>query len=260
MRHNADIYGYESEPDVPLADIAKHITVGIAFSDPQCAEDIRRVVRAKKITHIIPLMDAAAVVCGDMPECFGSPSRVARLCMDKVRFAEWMEDSFPEVYPSPSTFRYPKLAKPRYGRSSRGVEVLQMPSVKEWSNDWCVQDYVTGEEISVDLFYGAAGCKAAVARTRTRVEGGEVVESTVIDGGVRVTQAVLVCNSLGVYGPANVQFIGDKLIEVNARFGGGSVLSIAAGVDMAAMALGLDSPTTATVGATMRRYHAESFR
>jgi carbamoyl-phosphate synthase large subunit len=261
MRHNADIYGYESTPDVPLADIAKRITVGVNFSDPECGEDIRRVVKVNRITHIVPLMDAAAVVCGDMPECIGSPERVAALCMDKRRFARWIVDAFPEVYPAPTLFGYPKVAKPRYGRSSRGIEVLQFPSAKEWSDQWCIQDYAVGEEISVDLFYGHDGCKAAVARTRTRVEGGEVVESTVIDGGVRLTQAILVCNALGVRGPVNVQFVGDKLIEVNARFGGGAVLSIAAGVDMAAMALGIEVPSTQpAIGLTMQRYHAESFR
>ena len=104
------------------------------------------------------------------------------------------------------------------------------------------------------------------AIVRGRVEGGEVVESTVLHAEQAVffcTDAAAVCSDLGIVGPANVQFKGSKIIEVNARFGGGCLLSINAGLPLVAMALGhkVDGPPWSIAGGmTMRRYHAESYR
>jgi carbamoyl-phosphate synthase large subunit len=265
IARNADVYGYESSVDVPLADVAKEVILGYDFDEPDCADDILEFAARRKITHIVPLMDEAAVVCGGMTQCVGSPANVAMLCHDKLLFANWMKENHADVYPAPRFARYPKFAKPRFGHGSRGTKVLHRPETIEMSASWVIQDYLDGDEVSVDLFMGGGQCRGAVARTRDRVEGGEVVESTVLPSEDSVTyliDAAAVCSDLGVVGPANVQFKGGKIIEVNPRFGGGSVLSIAAGLPLVAMALGhnVDGPPWKITPLTMRRYHAESFR
>jgi carbamoyl-phosphate synthase large subunit len=265
IARNADVYGYESSIDVPLADVAKEIVEGMDFDDPECGPDILEFAARRKITHIVPLMDEATVVCGDMEKCIGSPAAVAMLCHDKLHFANWMKEHHPDVYPAPRLTRYPKFAKPRFGHGSRGTKVLHRPETIEMSASWVIQDYLDGDEVSVDLFLGGGQCRGAVARSRDRVEGGEVIESTVLAPEASVNyliDAAAVCADLGVVGPANVQFKGGKIIEVNPRFGGGSVLSIAAGLPLVALALGhnVDGPPWKIAPLTMRRYHAESFR
>jgi carbamoylphosphate synthase large subunit len=263
---NADVYGYESSVDVPLADFAKEIVSGLDFDEPECVDDIVAFCARRKITHVVPLMDEAAVVCGDIPQCIGSPSSVAMLCHDKLHFRNWMLEHHPTLYPSPSFMRYPKFAKPRFGHGSRGTKVLSRPETIEMSASWVIQDYLDGDEVSVDLFVSGGECVGAVARSRDRVEGGEVIESTVLPAEQAVfycTDAAAVCCDMGIVGPANVQFRGSKIIEVNARFGGGSLLSINAGLPLVSLALGhrLDGPPWKIAGGmTMRRYHAESYR
>lgn len=265
IEHNADVYGYEASVDVPLADVAKEIVHGLDFDDPDCAAEITAFVAKRKITHIVPLMDDATVLCGDMPQCIGSPGSVAMMCYDKLHFRNWMLEHHADLYPAARMTRYPKFAKPRFGHGSRGTKVLHTPATIEMSASWVVQDYIDGDETSVDLFMRAGECVGAVARSRDRIEGGEVVESTVLEPEAAVTyiiDAAAVCADIGIVGPANVQFKGSKIIEVNARFGGGAVLSIAAGLPMVALALGhaVDGPPWNIQRLTMRRYHAESFR
>lgn len=266
IARKADVYGYENSLDVPLADVAKEIVEGLDFDDPECRDDIAEFVARRKITHVVPLMDEAAVVCGDLPQCIGSPASVAMLCYDKFHFRNWMMENHPEMYPAPSFMRYPKFAKPRFGHGSRGTKVLNRPETIEMSSSWVIQDYIDGDEVSVDLFVAGGQCVGAVARSRDRVEGGEVIESTVLTAEKAVfycTDAAAVCCDMGIVGPANVQFRGSKIIEVNARFGGGCLLSINAGLPLVALTLGhaVEGPPWRIAGGmTMRRYHAESYR
>lgn len=265
IKHNADVYAYEASLDVPLADVAKEVVVGKDFDDASCSDDIKAVVALRKITHVVPLMDTATVACGDIPQCIGSPASVAMMCYDKFHFRNWMLQRHPTLYPMARFTKYPKFAKPRFGHGSRGTKVLNTPATIEMSPSWVVQDYVEGDEVSVDLFVSGGECVGAVARSRDRVEGGEVVESTVLpreEAAVFVIDAAAVCADIGIVGPANVQFKGSKIIEVNARFGGGAVLSIAAGLPLVQLALGhaVDGPPWVIRPLTMRRYHAESYR
>lgn len=266
VRRGADVYAYESSVDEPIADVATEIVAGLDFDEPECRDDIAEFAARRKITHIVPLMDEATVICGGLPGCIGPPADVAMLCHDKLHFANWMKEHHPDLYPTPGFMRYPKFAKPRFGRSARGTKILNRPETIEMSASWVIQDYLEGDEVSVDVFVKGGECLGGVARSRDRVEGGEVIESTVLPAERSVPlilDAAAVATGLGVIGPANVQFKGGKVMEVNARFGGGCVLSIAAGFDMVALALGQKTdgpPWNISYGMTMRRYHAESFR
>lgn len=265
VERGADVYAYELDASAPVSKLAD-VIVGADFDDPDCRPDIEQVVKKHRITHVVPLMDEAAVVCGGMPQCVGSPAGVAELCRDKFHFANWMEEQLPDLYPSPGFLRYPKFAKPRFGRSSRQTRVLDRPATIELSSSWVIQDYLDGEEVSVDVFVRGGKAVGAVARTRDRVEGGEAIESTVVEDrvlhGVYAHIACQVAEAIGIRGPANVQIRGSKVIEVNPRFGGGSVLSVAAGLDLVGLCLGLVDPANGFPirhGLRMRRYHAEVF-
>lgn len=256
------LYAYEQQADEPVASVCKGVAAGLAFDDPECLGDIERHVQKWKITHVVPLMDPATVLCADLPGCIGSPAEAAMKCYDKRLFAQWMEEYHPESYPSPATFKYPKFVKPRYGRSSRGTRQINVPSPAEWSSKYVVQDCLVGDEVSVDVFVRGGECMGAVARTRERVEGGEVIVSRVLDDQSPAGVAAEVCSGLGIEGPANVQLKSGKVIEVNARFGGGCLLSIAAGFDMVGLALGVECdgpPWQIARGMVMRRYHTETY-
>lgn len=266
IKRGAEVFGYESDSHCPLVEVAREVVKGMDFDDQWCADDIAGYAKDAKITHIVPLMDAACVAVAALPQCVGSPASAASVCADKKLFAEWMERNLPDLYPSPGAMRYPKVSKPRFGQSSRGVAVVSgFLDPAGWRRDCVTQDFLAADEVSVDIFINKDGMPAgSVARTRERVEGGEVVVSRILDAEKSLLygiDAAAVCCGIGVIGPANVQFIGLKVIEVNPRFGGGALLSIAAGFDMVSLALGKKVPQQWPIKRplVMRRYHSESF-
>jgi carbamoyl-phosphate synthase large subunit len=158
----------------------------------------------------------------------------------------------------PWTGEFPVIVKPRRGAGSRGVHLVADRAAlsAEGSDDqWIVQEFLPGQEYSVDVIAGPDGVIAAVPRTRTRVDSGvSVAGRTVHDDELEATAAA-VATAIGLVGVANVQLRRDAdgvpaLLEVNPRFPGAMPLTIAAGVDMPSLVvdLALGRAVPATLG------------
>ncbi len=145
-------------------------------------------------------------------------------------------------------WEFPIIVKPRSGAGSRGVRLVH--SAAELAQlgdapDLIAQENLPGEEYSVDVLADAAGhVVAAVPRTRTRVDSGVSIAGQTVHDDLLESTAVAVATAIGLTGVANVQLRRDAigtpaLLEVNPRFPGAMPLTIAAGVDMASLALDL---------------------
>ncbi|WP_244632427.1 ATP-grasp domain-containing protein [Microbacterium sp. Se63.02b] len=138
-------------------------------------------------------------------------------------------------------WEFPVFAKPRQGAGSRGVRLVPDRAALDalpTDEGLIVQDFLPGEEYSVDVIADAAGnVIAAVPRTRARVDSGVAIAGrTVRDEELEETAAVI-ARAIGLVGVANVQLRRDRagravLLEVNPRFPGALPLTIAAGVDI----------------------------
>jgi carbamoyl-phosphate synthase large subunit len=146
----------------------------------------------------------------------------------------------------PAGWTYPVVVKPRRGSGSRGVIIVGSAAelaALDRSPSLIVQDFLPGEEYSVDVLADAAGrVIASVPRLRARVDSGVSVGGrTVHDPEVeRFGRAV--AQATGVTYVANVQCRRDAegvpaLLEVNPRMPGTLGLTIASGVDMPRLAL-----------------------
>jgi hypothetical protein len=172
----------------------------------------------------------------------------ATACLDKGLFEAFIVAHFgfdTDLYPFPVSGK-PAIIKPRRGFGSRGVMkvgALVPDSVQYDGDEDVAQVYLPGTEWSVDAYFGlrnadgASGLLGASPRQRLRVAGGEVIESVTVDRPDLVSMTKEVGEALRLTGPACFQFKGDvanspRLIEVNARFGGGATLSIEAGLPM----------------------------
>jgi carbamoyl-phosphate synthase large subunit len=161
---------------------------------------------------------------------FDVPVPKTRLCTERMRW----DDSFPCV------------VKPRVGSGSRGVYVINEPSGLDsvaHNGRNLVQEFLPGEEYSVDLYVGHSGAvHAAVPRLRLKVDSGVAITSrTVFDHEV-IHHACAVASLINLRGVANVQFRRDqrgipKLLEVNPRFAGTMSLTVRSGVNIPQMAL-----------------------
>jgi carbamoyl-phosphate synthase large subunit len=149
---------------------------------------------------------------------------------------------------SAEQWEFPIIVKPRRGAGSRGVRVVHDRAALDElgdNSDLIAQEFLPGEEFSVDVFADSTGAVvAAVPRTRTRVDSGVSIAGRTVRDDKLETTASDVARAVGLTGVANVQLRYDRhgepaLLEVNPRFPGAMPLTIAAGVDMPSLALDL---------------------
>ncbi len=138
-------------------------------------------------------------------------------------------------------WEYPVFAKPRQGAGSRGVRLVPDRAALDalpTDEGLIVQDFLPGEEYSVDVIADAEGnVVAAVPRTRARVDSGVAIAGRTVHDPELENAAASISRAIGLIGVANVQLRRDRagravLLEVNPRFPGALPLTIAAGVDI----------------------------
>ena len=134
------------------------------------------------------------------------------------------------------------IVKPRFGSASQSVNVAanaeELAYFLKRTPQPIVQELAVGEEFTVNFFVGRDGrCTAAVPHWRIATRGGEVSQAVTVRQRELIGIADRVAASLsGAWGPMCYQaFVSDdgtiRLIEINARFGGGYPLAHAAGVN-----------------------------
>ena len=250
-QHGWDIFSYENSRTVPIASEAE-IIIGKDFMHyVDMLDDIYNVIETKKIDLVVPFFDLACYSISKaekyLDKMVTSSKETNEICTDKKAlenaFKEIDELAKLEVYPTPDAF--PLIAKPRFGFGSHGLNLIQSGeqlSDLDKSIDYVFQRFITGDEYTVDCYFDKdSKFVDCVPRKRLRVSGGEVISSITEENLYLGRLAYLIGQSIKFRGAVNMQFIYDEtkkeyyLIEINSRFGGGSTLSIFAGMDMIAL-------------------------
>ncbi len=138
---------------------------------------------------------------------------------------------------------FPLFSKPLRGSASQRVnainDALDLDYFLRRYDDLIVQEFVAGQEYTLDVYVGLDGIvRCVVPRARWQVRTGEVCKGVVVkdlaimEAGRRVVEALarsprgLVTLQCIVTPERRIRFI-----EINPRFGGGAPMSIAAGAD-----------------------------
>jgi carbamoyl-phosphate synthase large subunit len=133
------------------------------------------------------------------------------------------------------------IVKPRRGSGGRGIELVRSEGELkrfESSEDLLVQEFLPGEEYSVDVLrLGEAHPVACVPRLRMKVDSGVAIASRTVHDEELMELARRITAHLEICGIANVQFrrAADgtpHLLEINPRVPGTLPLTIASGIDM----------------------------
>ncbi len=244
-----DLHAIELDPFCPIAEMAQ-IHVGPKFSGPEAAEAVLDVARRIGADLVIPAMDNATVLLagirGQIAE-LGAHAVVSDplLCSamhDKLAAEEWFARN-DDLRPMP-TNSAPAIAKHRFGYASKGIyPLITQREVDDFlrrpdAADYLIQEYVDGDEFTVDAFVSRGGRVVDIlSRQRLVVEAGIVLNSRTRwhDGIIATTEEIL--SRRGWQGPITLQYRLDgggaaKLIEINPRFGGGVTHSIYCGLRM----------------------------
>lgn len=209
------------------------------------------------VTVLIPTIDTELPIYASARDrfeasrtavCISSAAAVG-IAVDKVATHEFLTaNCFPtvqqstaaEVLRTKSSWQLPLIGKPRYGSAAMGVRVLNTwPEVELLAtakHDFVLQETASGREFTTNLYVNLQGeCVCAVPHWRIEVRGGEVSKGITVKNRALMLLMKRVAEALpGAYGPLNVQcFVTDggdiKVIEINARFGGGYPLAHRAG-------------------------------
>ncbi|CAN5456488.1 ATP-grasp domain-containing protein [soil metagenome] len=177
-----------------------------------------------------------------------SSAKVLQLCRDKYALLTFCQEHIPVpefnlLNPDNiSAFKtFPLFAKPRRGAGSTGAllikksqDLVALPK----DESYLIQEFLPGEEYSVDVYIDANGSAiAAVPRLRMKIDSGVAVAARTVQLTNLVAIAVETAKHVGIRYVANVQFKRAvdgqfKLLEINPRFPGTLPLTAAAGVDI----------------------------
>jgi carbamoyl-phosphate synthase large subunit len=199
-----------------------------------------------------PLAHARADFARAGIELLLAPDDALDVCLDKLALAERCSGQVPVPRTErldkadPGAWAYPVVVKPRTGSGSRDVSVVRSAddlARMGSSPDFLVQEYLPGEEYSVDVLADAHGrVVASVPRCRERVDSGVSVAGRTVHDEQLERLGAAVVEATGLTYISNVQFRRDAagqpaLLEVNPRVPGALPLTMASGVDMPRMAM-----------------------
>lgn len=255
-------------------------------------DDVLKIAIEEDVCLIVPTIDTELPLYAANRQRFlehgievaiSDPEAIAIAC-DKVLTHEWLvEHAFPtprqasleEVLHRPQGWTFPVIAKPRAGSASIGISILQSPEHLERlaakTGGMIVQEIAHGDEYTINVYVRDGRAVCAVPHKRLETRAGEVSKGVTVRDERLIGLASTIAETLpGARGALNVQCFAEqggeiKVIEINARFGGGFPLADHAGARFPLWLLEsvLNRPTTETAewqaGLVMLRYDAAVF-
>jgi carbamoyl-phosphate synthase large subunit len=260
--HNAEVSMTDAGTSAPLAFVADRAHRVPRVTDPGYLAAVKKICVETSVRLLAPTIDTELPVYAAARASFASigttvsisgPETVA-ICGDKIATHEWLTaNGFPTVRQTTPEgaltggWRLPLIAKPRGGSASIGVRrietSLELRAVAERTEHHgdiarttVIQEIAEGREFTINAYVNRAGrCVCAVPHWRMETRAGEVSKGVTVKDRRLMDLARAVVEALpGAYGPMNVQCFMDesgtiRIIEINARFGGGYPLAHHAG-------------------------------
>ena len=233
----------------------------LAGADPHFVEHLLDLCRRQSIDVLVPTVDSELLGVARAEEAFASAgvrvlvasADTLAICLDKLNLLGACADTVPvgryavlDSAFTPVGWDLPLLVKPRSGSGSRGIEIIRSADVlarHPHDASMLVQEFLPGEEYSVDVLAGRDGrIAAAVPRARLKVDSGIAVTAMTLHDPELEDCARRVAMRVGLRYVANIQFRRNAhgtpvLLEVNARFPGTMPLTVHSGVNMPLLSL-----------------------
>lgn len=208
------------------------------------------------ISLIVPTIDTELLLLAENKEKIESETGavllvsdldVITVCRNKINTQRFMEENdflVPHLYTEDEIkndkINYPVFIKPVDGSSSINTYKADtredLMGVLDIVKNPMVQDYMDGEEFTIDVFLDfASNILSVVPRIRIATRGGEIAKGKIVRDEEITQDVIRLMNVLKPIGHITVQCRktkrGVEYIEINPRFGGGAPMSIMAGAD-----------------------------
>lgn len=239
----------------PLGFIADRAHQVPRLSDPSYLDAVKRICADDAIGLLIPTIDTELALYADaradlhsagVTVAISAPGTVA-IAGNKIATHEWLTaNGFPTVRQTTAdaalaeAWPFPLIAKPYNGSASIGVRrvttPLELRAIAEKADGTIIQEIAQGREFTINVYVNRGGeCICTVPHWRMETRAGEVSKGITVRDECLTSLARAVAEALpGAWGPLNIQCFRDdsgnvRIIELNARFGGGYPLAHHAG-------------------------------
>ncbi len=261
LRLEGELIAVDASPYAPALQAADRAFVVPRCDEPGYIERMLEICRNQRVAAVIPTIDTELPLLADSQGRFdavgarlwtSSPKAIAIACDKRLTHRRLTARGLPmpaqcdaaTALAQPFDFPAPLILKPARGSASIGVRRIDDRSslldVVRDGRDLIVQRVAPGDEYTVHVWVDADGRVACAAPCkRLEVRAGEVSKAvTVKDPGLMALAAAAAEALPGARGPLNVQIFQDRdgvmrIIEINARFGGGYPLADRAGATFA---------------------------
>jgi carbamoyl-phosphate synthase large subunit len=225
-------------------------------------EQLLSICEKKEINYLIPLIDPEIDVISENRLLFEEKqiilcmpnSESIRICRDKYLLYNFFKNDdtisvIPSFRPTEAERELkdrPFIAKPRIGRSSRGLQTfLKQQECKFTSNQYkryIFQPFIEGEIYTVDLLRTGKRELIALGRKELiRTPHGAGISVEISDFSKLLEVVKIISEKINLNGVSNFEFIsqGDEyyLMDINPRFSAGVGFSILAGFDIVKLML-----------------------
>ena len=255
LKLDGNIVAFDADPLAPALSVADKVYIVPKIDMPEYLPKLISICKNEDIRLIFPLIDPdifQLVDNRDQIESSGTkvmviPEKYARITHDKLlthQFFErigirnskhWLPKDLKTI-----DLSYPLFIKPRFGSAAKDAFIVknsdELKFFLTYVPDPIIEELLPGPEITNDVFCDLQGkVLSVVSRKRLEVRSGEVQKGvTVFDESI-TRDCVKIAQALGGIGALTIQCIMKENIpyytEINARFGGGVPLGIAAGCD-----------------------------
>jgi carbamoyl-phosphate synthase large subunit len=249
------IIGIDTDPLAPALQVSDVRYIVPRLTSNEYISTLRRICTEEAISLIFPLIDPDIPVLAHHRQALEETG--ARLCVIPESAVPTVNDKWQTYHyfkglniNTPCTWlpeqldkscvKFPVFVKPRCGSAGknafRAENIRQLEFFLDYVPEPVVQEVMAGPEITSDVIVTPDGeLLAVVSRKRIEVRWGEVAKGvTIVDRRI-INACEQIAGSLPAVGPVTVQCMMHEnephFTEINARYGGGVPLGIAAGVD-----------------------------
>lgn len=199
---------------------------------------------------------------------------VIEMCLNKEKFYHRLKDKFnlPHTTTNPSEIDvFPCITKPIFGKGSKNVFIChdenKLDLVLSKYEDMLIQEYLPGKEYTIDVLSDLdETALLAIPRERIEVKAGISFKGKIILDETMQEECMRIAEYMGIKGPSCMQMKCDderipKMMEVNPRMGGGTIMTTYAGLNFPELIIKLVNNEKIEISAikeiTMVRYYEE---
>lgn len=253
-----EIHAADASRLTPVMQLVEHSHTVPTIASGQYIDALLEIVQREEIGLLIPLLDSELSLISQARDQFAalgctaliSSPAVIEICQDKLATFHALQRAgidTPLTWPvviieEARRQQFPYYLKPRRGSAAKGNYLIQdADELRVFGKrvpGAIIQEYLDGNEYTLDVYTGFDGVvRCVVPRKRLEVRTGEVSKGLVVKQAEIMAVGERVAKMLGqCRGVITVQCIVTpqqriRVIEINARFGGGVPLAIHAGAD-----------------------------